>query len=177
MQKCRNLNVVVSSIRKCDVIAVSSFGGTFSSFIMCGNLQHLRALLALILVKVQQFRCLCVLAFLVGGQRQFRSIGSHIFDMCRFGMHQHFLGVFGSGKAAPHEHVDFASVKPSFGMPCVDASSLCGHDKARRLEQAQNSRLSYPPRAAWSFGTFGIHTLTRVRCGKNRGSSSLTKLV
>ena len=41
-----------------------------------------------------------------------------------FGMHQRFLGVFGVGKAAPDEHVDFASVKPSFGMPCVDASNL-----------------------------------------------------
>ncbi len=41
-----------------------------------------------------------------------------------FGMHQRFLGVFGSGKAAPDENVDFASVNPSFGMPCVDASNL-----------------------------------------------------
>ena len=41
-----------------------------------------------------------------------------------FGMHHRFLGVFGSGKAAPDENVDFASVKPSFGMPCVDASNL-----------------------------------------------------
>ncbi len=30
----------------------------------------------------------------------------------------------GSGKAAPDENVDFVSVKPSFGMPCVDASNL-----------------------------------------------------
>ena len=65
-----------------------------------------------------------MLAFLVGRQGQFRSIGSHILDMCMFGMHQRFLGVFGSGKAAPDENVDFASVKPSFGMPCVDANNL-----------------------------------------------------
>ena len=44
--------------------------------------------------------------------------------MCMFGMHQRFLGVFGSGKAAPDENADFASAKPSFGMPCVDASNL-----------------------------------------------------
>ena len=65
-----------------------------------------------------------MLAFLVGRQGQFRSIGSHILDMCMFGMHQRFLCLLGSGKAAPDENVDFASVKPSFGMPCVDASNL-----------------------------------------------------
>jgi hypothetical protein len=41
-------------------------------------------------------------------------------------MHQRFLGLFGSGKAAPNENVDFAAGKLSFGMPCVDASYL--HD-------------------------------------------------
>ena len=65
-----------------------------------------------------------MLAFLVGRQGQFRSIGSHILDMCMFGMHQRFLCLYGSGKAAPDENVAFASVKPSFGMPCVDASNL-----------------------------------------------------
>ena len=44
--------------------------------------------------------------------------------MCMFGMHERFLGVFGSAKAAPDENVEFVSVKPSFGMPCVDASNL-----------------------------------------------------
>jgi hypothetical protein len=120
--KCGNLEVVVFAIRKCDVIAASSFGGTVSSFIMCGNLQHLRALLAVILVNVLKLCCVCVLAFSVGRQGQFRSIGSHILDMCRFGMHQRFLGLFGIGKTAPNANADFASVKPSFGMPCVDAN-------------------------------------------------------
>jgi hypothetical protein len=91
---------------------------------MCGNLQHLRALLALILVNVKQFRCFGVLAFLVGRQGQFRSIGSHILDMCMFGMHQRFLRLFGSGTPAPHENVDFDAVRPSFGIPCVDTSNL-----------------------------------------------------
>ena len=47
-----------------------------------------------------------------------------MFDMCRFGMHQRFLGLFGIGKVAANDKFDFASVKPSFGMPCVDASNL-----------------------------------------------------
>jgi len=41
-----------------------------------------------------------------------------------FGMIQCFLCLLGSGKAAPDENVVFASVKPSFGMPCVDANNL-----------------------------------------------------
>jgi hypothetical protein len=39
-------------------------------------------------------------------------------------MHLRFLGLFWIGKAAPNENVDFASVKPSFGMPCVAASYI-----------------------------------------------------
>ena len=45
-------------------------------------------------------------------------------DMCRFGMHLRFLGLFWIGKMAPNENVDFASVKPSFGMPRVAASYI-----------------------------------------------------
>ena len=41
-----------------------------------------------------------------------------------FGMHQRVLRSFGSGKAAPNEHFDFASVKRSFGMLCVNATNL-----------------------------------------------------
>ena len=41
-----------------------------------------------------------------------------------FGMHQRFRGVVESRKAAPDENDDLASVKPSFGMPCVDANNL-----------------------------------------------------
>ena len=47
---------------------------------------------------------------------------AHVQSM--FCVHQCFLGVFGSGKAAPDENVDFASVKPPFGMPCLHASNL-----------------------------------------------------
>jgi hypothetical protein len=39
--------------------------------------------------------------------------------------------------------------------------ALCGHDKARRLEHAQDEGLSYTPRAAWSFGFFGMSGLSQ----------------
>ena len=74
----------------------------------------------------------------MGRQGQFRSIGSHILDMCMFGMHQRFLCLFGSGKAAPVENVDFVYVaymsifykKPdkmhvtSLNMRCVSVLKL-----------------------------------------------------
>jgi hypothetical protein len=52
---------------------------------------------------------------------------------------------------------------PVFRTVCL--TSLCGHKKARRLERARNKGLSYPPRAAWSFGVFGMGGLSRVRGG------------
>ena len=47
----------------------------------------------------------------------------------------------------------------------IDVVSLCGHQKARRLERARNEGLSHPPCAAWSFGVFGMGDLNRMRVG------------
>ena len=43
--------------------------------------------------------------------------------------------------------------------------SLCGMHKARRLDQALQKGLGYPPRASWSFGVFGMKGLKWVRGG------------
>jgi hypothetical protein len=44
-------------------------------------------------------------------------------------------------------------------------NSLCGHEKARRLERPLQDGLGYPPRASWSSAVFGMNGLTRARGG------------
>ena len=81
IEKYINIDILVFETRNCDVIADGTSGSGFSRFTICGKIQYLRGLRALIPVRVSLFQGferfvmnLCV------AQGLFRSLTSYLFD-------------------------------------------------------------------------------------------------